>query len=843
MLAPGQWIDRYELVGTIGEGGMAHVWAARGPDGRLVALKIIHSRFADNQAFRAMFMDEARIVSAIDHPNVARVHDLGASGKLLYIAMEYVDGESLFALIAPQKRVPIPVALRIVADAATGLDVVHRAVDSAGRPLHAVHRDVSPQNLLIGFDGHVKVIDFGIAQARDRAAQTTGLGEVKGKLRYMAPEQARREILGPHTDVFGLGAVLFRMLSGRAPYAAANDIETMQALLAAEPTTAALPPDVPLGIARVVHAAIAPKVAERYATARDLKFALEEQLRDLPPADVAGWVNANVTEEGRLRHAGTFRRPQNSPDVPTARPAPPAVPDLGAPGWSPKGTAPLAPPLAPPPGPPAASPQASRDEERVRSFIDVGALARAASGAAPPRPPPAGTTGAAGGAAAVDPDRAVDDPRFNAAAAQAVLAARPGVGASAGKTFRLAVGAIVGVIALVVLFAFVPRLVREHAVATAREAGFLMTIEHVSVGLGGISLRGVKLTAVAAPGVSADAEEIFVDGLRARSIRVLGLDAKIAGSYGDVGVPAGILLEENRVRFAGTANAPRHLSVVKARLTWDGLTGEGSRAEISGLGLEADSRGPGVEEVKGSAGTITLTSAASGTLHLGPWASTFELAAASSRVRIAFDPPIADGPSALLVWGDAAPLEMTVRIARSPFKNLGIRPEELGLPADGTTDLEVRLDGKLPRAERTEVKGTIALWGARAKELSRRLDVRIDLSLGGTRGQPLDLDKTTVSMGPIVAAVTGTVDVRDLALRVDAIFRSVPLTCDRLAKLGVKAIFGSDIANALPPLPQPFRVTGAVSVSGVVKYDSSAPAGASVSWLARETCGVSIFGM
>jgi serine/threonine-protein kinase len=840
VLAPGQLIDRYELVGTIGEGGMAQVWAARdrAAGDRLIALKIIHSRFADNQAFRAMFMDEARIVSAITHPNVARVHDLGASGKLLYLAMEYVDGESLFALIAPQKRVPPAVALRIIADACAGLDVVHRAVDPGGRPLHAVHRDVSPQNLLVGFDGQVKIIDFGIAQARDRAAQTTGLGEVKGKLRYMAPEQARREILGPHTDVFGAGAVLFRMLAGRAPYAATNDIETMQALLAGGPPKATLPPDVPLGIARVVQAAIAPKVAERYATARDLKFALEEQLAELPPADVAGWALANVSEDGRLRRAGTFGRPPNAPPAaahaPTARPPGrveplPAAPELAAPGWSPaKGTAPLAAPIAP------------RSDERARSFMDIGALgARAASEGPPPRPPLAGP-GGSGGGATVDPDRPVDDPRFNAAAAQAVIAARPGVGESARKTFRLAIGAVLAVFALVVLFAFVPRIVRDRAIAMAHDAGYLMTIEHVSVGLGGISLRGVKLTAIAAPGVSAEVGELFADGIRARSIRITGLDAKIVGSYGDVWIPLGMLLEENRARFAGTPTGPRHLSVVNAHLSWDGVLGDGSHAEVSDVGLEGDSHGSGLEELKGGTGTILVST---GALHLGPWASTFETAPASSRIRVAFDPPIADGPSALFVWGAAAPLETTVRIARSPFKNLGVRPEELGLPADAATDLEVRLDGKLPATDRSEIKGTIALGGARAKDLPRRVDVRIDLSLGGTRGQPLDLDKTTVAIGPIVAAVTGTVDVRDLSVRVDAMFRSVPLTCDRLAKLGTKAFFGSDLASALPPLPQAFRVTGAVGVSGVVKYDSADPTASSVSWLARETCGVSIFGM
>ena len=231
MLTVGQHVDRYELVVPVGEGGMAQVWIARqrGKHGfeKLFALKAIHHRFADDPAFRAMFLDEARIANAIDHPNVAQVFDLGEQDNLLYLVMEYVDGDSLGAILSAiakrngEKRATVPpaIALRIIADVLAGLHAAHRLTSSSGELRGVVHRDISPSNILVSVRGDVKVIDFGIAHARDRAGGDTGVGSLKGKINYMAPEQALKEPLGPYTDVFGAGATLYRLLAGRAAMA------------------------------------------------------------------------------------------------------------------------------------------------------------------------------------------------------------------------------------------------------------------------------------------------------------------------------------------------------------------------------------------------------------------------------------------------------------------------------------------------------------------------------------------------------------------------------------------------------------------------------------------------
>ena len=238
---------------------------------RIVALKVIHSRFSEDPGFRAMFVDEAKILAPIQHPNVARVFDFVETADQLYIVMEYVDGESVFALVSQYRTAPIPIGLAIAADACAGLHAVHSLVDPLNQPRNVVHRDISPQNLLISFKGETKIIDFGIAHATDRSQPATALGMVKGKLRYMAPEQARREPLGPWTDMFGLGATLFRLLVGKAPYHADRDTETTQALLASAPPLVPYPASFPSAVADVIKKATAPVPADRYATAAELR--------------------------------------------------------------------------------------------------------------------------------------------------------------------------------------------------------------------------------------------------------------------------------------------------------------------------------------------------------------------------------------------------------------------------------------------------------------------------------------------------------------------------------------------------------------------------------------------
>ena len=816
MLAPGLVIDRYELVCPIGDGGMAHVWAARqrGAHGfeKLVAVKVIHSRFAEDETFREMFLDEARIVSQIRHQNVAQVLDLGETGSLLYLVMEYVDGESLFELTAPQRTVPIPIAVRIAADACAGLQAVHSLVDANGRSRNVVHRDVSPQNLLLGTSGEVKLIDFGLAQARDRVAAATGVGVVKGRARYMAPEQARGEAVGPYTDVFALGATLFRMLAGHAPYAASSDVQTMQALLASAPALHTLPPSIPPAVAEAVRHAIAPNVAARFQTARELGAALEQALAgEARTPDVNAWVNANLGDGAREQRARLFEG--SSAAAPPMRAQVPSLPSSHA--------------AAPQPG-----------VAKAPSFMDVGALVAKATRGEPGGPPPVRAREAPEapddledliirGAHLPDPapeQKAVPAPRTNAG--------------GLGRALKVAILALVLVLVSVGFLFLAPSLVRDRAIALAREAGFEVTIEGVGVGFGGVTLRGVSAKAMRTPGIGARIEEVHLTGLSGREVRVLGLDARLEGPRSDLEVGIAALIADNRARFAGTPGAPRHLSVVNARLVWGGPGGE--RFASSDIGLELDSHSAGSEDLHGSIGRFELKSPQT---TLGPWALSFERTGASSRLRLMFDPPVPDGPSALIVTSKTGVSELTVKVPRSSFENVGVRPSEIGLPANDATDIQLSLTGRLSESERSEVTFDATVWGLRPKGFSGAIDVHVEGGASSTPDKPFELEKTSVSVGPFVAGVTGTVVPHARGLRLDAMFRTIPIPCERLARAEAKNM-GPLVATlqALGQSTGALRVTGQVNASGALKLDTAALEETNVTWLAKETCGVSIFG-
>jgi serine/threonine-protein kinase len=312
VLGPGCKLDRYELLCPIADGGMASVWLARqrGKRGfeRLLALKTIRPDFADDAHFRQMFLDEARIASRIEHPNVARIHDLGEEEGVLYIAMEYVDGDSLSALSRACRRknveLPAGVVLRVLADACAGLHEAHEARGADGEILGIVHRDVTPQNVLVSTKGVAKLIDFGIAKAGSRAGEETSAGVVKGKFKYMAPEQAFGGAIDRRADVWAVGATLYHLLSGRPPYEGENPLDTLRLLVSGQPPEA-LPDSVHPAVAAVVRKALTRAPDERYATAAELREAIEDAMIEamVPTsvADVAAFVALHVPEraEGR----------------------------------------------------------------------------------------------------------------------------------------------------------------------------------------------------------------------------------------------------------------------------------------------------------------------------------------------------------------------------------------------------------------------------------------------------------------------------------------------------------------------------------------------------------------
>jgi serine/threonine-protein kinase len=291
-------IGRYALYGKLASGGMATVHFGRllGPAGfsRTVAIKRLHPQFAKDPEFVAMFLDEARLAARIQHPNVVATVDVVALQEELFLVMDYIRGESFSRLMrASRKRdidVPLGVISSIIVGMLHGLHAAHEARDERGQPLSVVHRDVSPQNVLVGVDGVARVLDFGVAKAAARI-QITRDGQMKGKLSYMSPEQLQGKVVDRRTDIFAAGIVLWEALTGRRLFDAEEASEVLRMIVNEEiPPPSAVVPSIARGVDDIVMRALSRDLGTRYETARQFAIALEEAAPLASPREVGEWV-------------------------------------------------------------------------------------------------------------------------------------------------------------------------------------------------------------------------------------------------------------------------------------------------------------------------------------------------------------------------------------------------------------------------------------------------------------------------------------------------------------------------------------------------------------------------
>jgi eukaryotic-like serine/threonine-protein kinase len=270
---------RYNLICRLGSGGMANLFLAEltGPGGfqKLAAIKQIHQHLSDDQEFIRLFIDEARLAARISHPNVAQVAELGRFQSSYFIAMEYVAGENLMGILR-RTGVPLTLGARIVADAAAGLHAAHELRDAKGQLLHVVHRDVSPENILVSYDGAVKVLDFGIARARGGLHTSQGR-VVRGKSSYIAPEQICGDPVDRRVDVFSLGVVLYELTTRTRLFCAETDAESLSRVLKGPVwPPSELVAGYPAQLEQVVLRALERDQQKRFQTAGQLQRALEE---------------------------------------------------------------------------------------------------------------------------------------------------------------------------------------------------------------------------------------------------------------------------------------------------------------------------------------------------------------------------------------------------------------------------------------------------------------------------------------------------------------------------------------------------------------------------------------
>ncbi len=366
---PKNRLERYELIGEIAAGGMAVVYLARiaglGGFQRFVAIKKLHEHLAREQEFVEMFLDEARLAAGIHNPHVVPILEVGGSEGGYYLVMEYIEGDTLARVASraagratglhaaatsgtsprPKRApasmptggpaIPRPVTVRMLLDSLAGLHAAHELTDPHGNPLQIVHRDISPQNILVGVDGSARITDFGVARAAARLS-TTRSDTVKGKLAYLSPEQARGETCDRRTDLFAMGIILWEMLTGRRLFRGETDHETLARVMSgAIPPPSSLVPGMHPAFDAVVLKALARDINQRFSTCAEMGDALERAAMDAAaagadggvaaPRDVAAFMNTVLGQEiaAQRESVRVWLSQRNDPSLAASRPAAP----------------------------------------------------------------------------------------------------------------------------------------------------------------------------------------------------------------------------------------------------------------------------------------------------------------------------------------------------------------------------------------------------------------------------------------------------------------------------------------------------------------------------------------
>lgn len=332
-LGPGTVLGRYELLAPVAKGGMAQVWMARlhGSRGfhKLVAVKTILTKASQELRSEAMLLEEARLAALVHHPNIVTTLDLGEERDLLYLVMEWVHGETLrdvFQASLTHGGMPLGLGVNVIAQACKGLHAAHEATSQSGLPLHLVHRDISPQNVLLSYSGVVKVADFGIAKAKVTTADLTQPGELKGKVAFMSPEQLACEPLDRRSDVFAMGTLLYTITTGHHPFRGPTTAKTYDNITQCNPPRpSTIARHYPADLEYVVQKALAADRGQRWQTAAEMFSALVETQHGSQghfESAVAGYMHQTMGDKERERALLLQRCQGASP--PSMRPSAPA---------------------------------------------------------------------------------------------------------------------------------------------------------------------------------------------------------------------------------------------------------------------------------------------------------------------------------------------------------------------------------------------------------------------------------------------------------------------------------------------------------------------------------------
>jgi serine/threonine protein kinase len=814
-------VGRYTVHGELASGGMAtvHIGRMGGAGGftKLVAVKRMHPQFAKDPDFLAMFLDEARLVTRIRHPNVVQPLDVIVERGEVLLVMEYIHGEALSrisrVLRGKNERIPLRIAVAIMSGVLHGLHAAHEAKSEKGEPLGIVHRDVSPQNVIVGVDGVARVLDFGIAKAADQV-HLTREGELKGKLVYMAPEQLLGEPVTRRTDIFSASVVLWECLAGQRLF----ESDSQSALLARARMQKVDAPseyshEVSPKLDEIVLKGLMLQQSARWETARQMALALEEAVSPATTAQVGGWVEqvaakALAERQSRIHEieaAGADSSASSrelvaditsdrifTEDIMSAQsasglrrqsqnPAPPAARSGSHPTPAPRLT----------PTPPAASGTLrSKDAATKRERADPERLSGPPQPPQPRLPSRPSFTGPSVRRDELYVPPAGPDPsgRLPLASQSLEAPAIPTEHAAPAKTHVTPIanrGRLGGILILVVLLLFVggllgsPTLVRRSIIDGFAARGIVATIEEVDLfsQIGTARIVGLALSSPEVPGATARVHEALADlngSLEPTTIIVRDVDVNIAVAYAPLvkSLSAWSKKHGDGSTF-GFPSSVKHARVESGHVVWNQPSGVGTRLEARSMTLDMmpkEGRKLGEDFGMEPTGVDVMTPLGA----LGPWLMDGSRTGAAYHLHLSFN-QAQQQSFGLDVTGSADSTKVDLRVSRATPVDLGAKPDIVGAAPTDVVKVDAMAHLERKAAAWTGTVSTTVdgfhLLGARPAPL------QADLSFAGVGGASLDVQRGRLNLGPADAPLTGTVTLLDDAV-VARLASSVSVRCD-----------------------------------------------------------------
>jgi eukaryotic-like serine/threonine-protein kinase len=735
-------LGRYVLHSEIASGGMASVHFGRlaGAGGfqKTVAIKRLHPQFARDPDFRNMILEEARLAARIRHPNVVQPLDVLAEQGELLLVMEYVHGESLSRVLRAARqageRVPLPIAVAIMSNVLHGLHAAHEAKDDRGRALDIVHRDISPQNVIVGVDGVARVIDFGIAKAAT-SHETTRAGTVKGKVPYLAPEQLSGEVATRLTDVYAAGVMFWEMLAGQKLFEADNDQAVVHKILnmpVAAPSR--FHPEVTETINDIVLTAIARDPRDRFDTARDMALALEEIVQLATPTSVGQWVEANVADQIAWRAeqlAAVDGLPsQSAPPAgsapPTARvssaPSPPVMPETVKMSGEFRRALSQAPPRSQPQ--PASQPQPPRLS-------------------AAPRPPAAGELR----------KPAVEIPNVEWMPT-ADHKYKPVGGSSRRSSITLWLLGILVLLA-VAFYLFLPKMLVRGYAKDAAKHNVTLGIEDIELSRSELVLKRVTATSAELPGVELRVGAVRIlmtKSFETREIVLVDAVLDARGTYAELATRYDKYRGAHASLFDDVSRRKLPVHLESGRVKWEGALGPGTRVDLENVTGDLSTQRDGPLELKWTAPIAKLTV---GQVTAGPWFLDHGETGSQSRTTLRFDPT---GTNDARVTWSASPdgsANLDLQVPGSSLAELRVPASALGGLATQATKLELRgaiqivSEQAVGRPPSRALAGKVTGWLSALAVANGwpALDALVTVTVTGDPDGPSQLGQANVTVG------------------------------------------------------------------------------------------------